>query len=121
VGAIDLTNADDRYSPNHVSDDFRIGCKEHNMAIGVYFSPKSVNAQQYDEVMNQLNAAGASNPKGRSHHSAFGAAEHLMIFEVWDSQPDFEAFGAILMPILAKNSIDPGQPDIMPVHNIING
>jgi len=25
------------------------------------------------------------------------------------------------MPILAKNSVDPGQPQIMPIHNIIKG
>ena len=89
------------------------------MAIGVYFSPPSVNAQQYDEVMKQLAAAGAGSPKGRSYHSGFGPADHLMVFEVWDSQADFDAFGAILMPILAKNGIDPGQPDIMPIHNVI--
>ena len=89
------------------------------MAIGVYFSPESVNAQQYDRVIKQLDAAGAASPKGRSHHSAFGPADHLMVFEVWDSQTDFEAFGAVLMPILAENGINPGQPDVMPIHNVI--
>jgi quinol monooxygenase YgiN len=91
------------------------------MAIGVYFSPESVNTQQYGEVLKQLNAAGANSPKGRSYHSAFGPPDHLMVFEVWDSQADFDAFGAILMPILSKNGINPGQPDIMPVHNVIKG
>jgi len=89
------------------------------MAIAVYFSPESVNAQQYDKVIKQLAAAGAGNPKGRSHHSAFGQADHLMVFEVWDSQSDFEAFGATLMPILAENGINPGQPNIMPIQNVI--
>ena len=41
-----------------------------------------------------------------------------MVFEVWDSQADFAAFGRTLMPILAKNNIDPGQPQIMPIHNV---
>ena len=91
------------------------------MAIGVYFSPESVDTKKYDEVIKQLTAAGAANPKGRSHHSAFGPPDHLMVFEVWDSQADFDAFGAILMPVLAKNGINPGQPDVMPVHNIIQG
>ena len=89
------------------------------MAIGVYFSPESVNTKQYDEVINQLDAAGASRPTGRSHHSAFGPPDHLMVFEVWDSQADFDAFGTTLMPILAKNGINPGQPSIMPIHNVI--
>ena len=30
------------------------------MAIGVYFSPESVNTNQYDDVIKQLNSAGAS-------------------------------------------------------------
>ncbi len=89
------------------------------MAIGAYFSPKSMNTKQYGEIMKQLKAAGADNPKGRSYHSAFGPDDHLMVFDVWDSQADFDAFGAILMPILAKNNIDVGQPDIMPIYNIV--
>ena len=89
------------------------------MAIGVYFSPKSVNTQQYAAVMKQLEAEGAGSPKGRSYHSAFGPDDHLMVFEVWDSQADFDAFGKVLMPVLAKNNIDPGQPDVMPIHNVI--
>ncbi len=91
------------------------------MAIGTYFSPASLNAQQYAESIKQLEAAGAGNPKGRTYHSAFGADDHLMVFEVWDSQADFEAFGATLMPILAKVGINPGEPQIMPIHNIIKG
>ena len=91
------------------------------MAIGVYFPPNSMNAQQYDEINKQLAAAGAASPKGRSYHSAFGPSDHLMVFDVWDSQADFDAFGPVLMPILAKNNVDPGQPDVMPIHNIIKG
>ena len=91
------------------------------MAIGAYFSPKTMNGQQYAEVLKQLEAAGAGKPKGRLHHSAFGDPNALMVFDIWDSQADFDAFGAILMPILAKNGIDPGTPDVMPIHNIIKG
>lgn len=91
------------------------------MAIGAYFSPKTMNTQQYAEVLKQLTAAGAGSPKGRSYHSAFGDPNALMVFDVWDSQADFDAFGATLMPIMAKIGVDPGQPDIMPIHNIIKG
>jgi hypothetical protein len=41
-----------------------------------------------------------------------------MVYDVWDSQEDFDAFGQTLMPILGEMGIDPGQPDVMPVHNI---
>ena len=43
-----------------------------------------------------------------------------MVFDIWDSQADFEKFGETLRPILASIPLDPGQPDIMPVINIIN-
>ena len=89
------------------------------MALAVYFHPDSVSAKQYDDIVKKLEAAGLGNPKGRTHHSAFGPNERMMVYEVWDSQADFEAFGAGLMPILAAAGIDPGQPDVMPVHNTI--
>ena len=89
------------------------------MAIGVFFHPDSMSKQKYSEIMKDLDAAGAANPKGRSYHSAFGPDDRLMVFDVWDSQADFDAFGAVLMPILAKNNVDPGQPDVMPIHNIV--
>jgi hypothetical protein len=89
------------------------------MAIGVYFSPVSMNKAQYDECMSKLAATGADRPKGRSYHSCFGEGDHLMVFDIWDSQEDMDAFGPTLMPILASIGIDPGQPDIMPIVNIV--
>ncbi len=89
------------------------------MSLAVYFHPPAVSTANYDEIVKKLEAAGLANPKGRSHHTAFGPKDAVMVYEVWDSQADFEAFGAKLMPILAAAGIDPGQPDVMPVHNII--
>ncbi len=41
-----------------------------------------------------------------------------MVYEVWESPQAFEAYGPVLMPILEKIGIDPGTPDVMPVHNM---
>jgi len=89
------------------------------MSIAIYFHPESMTASQYDEIMRKLDSAGQGQPKGRSHHSAFGPDEQLMVYDVWDSQQDFDAFGAVLMPILAEVGVDPGQPDVMTVHNVV--
>lgn len=89
------------------------------MAIAIYFHPESMSAAQYEDVMRRLEAAGQGKPKGRTHHSTFGPDDHLMVYDVWDSQEDFDAFGQTLMPILAEVGLDPGQPDVMPVHNVI--
>jgi hypothetical protein len=48
-----------------------------------------------------------------------GDAVH--VFDVWDSEDQFNAFGETLMPILQEEGIDPGEPDISPVHNVIVG
>ena len=45
----------------------------------------------------------------------------ISVFDVWDSQDSFEAFGATLLPIMAAVGADPGQPMVAPVHNIIEG
>jgi hypothetical protein len=48
----------------------------------------------------------------------FGADGDLMIFDIWESQADFEAFGQVMVPILVELGLDPGKPEIMPVHRL---
>jgi hypothetical protein len=91
------------------------------MAIGVYFNPPSMNAQQYDNTIKRLDEAGAGSPKGRLYHACFGKDGNLQVFDIWDSQESFDAFGQVLMPILAEIGLDPGTPMIEPVHNTIVG
>ena len=91
------------------------------MAIGMYFHLKGMTAQKYGETLKKLDAAGAGAPKGRAYHAAFGPADSLMVFDVWNSQAEFDAFGATLVPILTELGVDPGQPDVVPIHNIIKG
>jgi hypothetical protein len=91
------------------------------MAIGIYFAVQGMSADKYDEVIRQLEQAGAGAPEGRSYHCAFDGQGGLHVFDVWESQEAFEAFGQTLMPILAAADIDPGEPVIAAVHNIIIG
>jgi hypothetical protein len=88
------------------------------MAIGVYFHPKSLSAEQYDKAISEIDAAGARQPAGRIHHSCFGPDGDLMVYEVWESRQAFEHYGTVLMPILHNVGIDPGMPDVRPVHNL---
>ena len=91
------------------------------MALGIYFRPVSMTTQKYDEVMRQLEAAGQGAPRGRLYHSCFGDTNNLAVYDVWDTQENFDAFGQVLMPILAGVGVDPGQPTVAPVHNIVVG
>ena len=89
------------------------------MAIAIYFHPESLSAGQYDEAIKALDDAGAGHPAGRVHHSCFGPNDDLMVYEVWETQQAFEEYGKALMPILRKVGINPGIPDVMPMHNMI--
>jgi hypothetical protein len=90
------------------------------MALAFYFAPKTpMSARQYDECIKRLRKAGAGHPRGRLYHASFGSPENLAVFDVWTSQAAFEAFGQTLMPIMVQIGADPGQPSVMPVHNVI--
>jgi hypothetical protein len=89
------------------------------MALGFYFHPEGMTAAKYDAVIKALEAAGQGRPKGRLHHSSFGPPESVMVYDVWSSQEEFDAFGETLIPILKDNGIDAGQPDVMPIHNLV--
>jgi hypothetical protein len=91
------------------------------MAIAIYFSPKSMSTQQYDACISKLDATGAGKPAGRLYHACFGDGDKLAVFDVWDSQESFERFGPILMPILKEIGVDPGEPQVMPIHKVIAG
>jgi hypothetical protein len=80
-----------------------------------------MTAPKYDACIRKLAAAGAGKPAGRLYHACFGPPEKLAVFDVWDSQASFDRSGQTLMPILAELGIDPGQPQVMPVHNVIEG
>ena len=90
------------------------------MALGFYFAPKiPMSAGSYNECIKRLKKAGAGHPRGRVYHSSFGSPDSLAVFDVWTSQAAFDAFGKTLMPILQELGIDPGQPMVMPIHNVI--
>ena len=90
------------------------------MALGFYFSPRiPMSAKVYDECIKRLKKVGAGNPPGRIYHACFGSPDNLAVFDVWTSQAAFEKFGRTLMPIMQQIGADPGQPVVMPIHNVM--
>ena len=45
------------------------------MALGIYFSPTSMNTQQYDTCMRKLEAAGAGKPASFGTQQTTAASE----------------------------------------------
>jgi hypothetical protein len=91
------------------------------VALGIFFAPASMSTQQYDECIKRLEKAGAGKPAGRLYHAGFGTGSTIQVFDVWESQAAFDNFGQTLMPILKQIGVDPGQPQVAPIHNIIKG
>jgi hypothetical protein len=95
--------------------------KDVSMAVGMYFAPASFTPEGYDEVISRLAGVGAAAPPGRLYHVALETGGRIQLFDVWESAEAFQAFGETLVPILAELGIDPGQPQVSSVHNLIAG
>jgi hypothetical protein len=89
------------------------------VSVLIRFAPDSLTAEQYDAVVRRLTEEGIQPADGLDYEVCFGSGDKMRVSLVWDTQEQMDAFGARLMPILAEFGIDPGQPEVLPVHNII--
>jgi hypothetical protein len=91
------------------------------MALGIYFMHGGFTPEKYNEAIKKLEAAGAGSPKGRSNHFALESDGAIQVFDVWETQEDFDAFGKTLVPILTGLGVELGAPMVANVHNVIVG
>ena len=89
------------------------------MSVLIRFAPASLTAAQYDESVRKLQANGDFPPEGMDYHCCFGTDGNLRVSEIWDSREQLEAFGQRLMPVLSEVGIDPGQPEIIEIYNVV--
>jgi len=91
------------------------------MALGFYITGKGFTQEKYDTTLGQLEEAGAGAPDGRISHVALETGGEIQVFDIWESQAAFEAFGATLIPILTAAGIELNEPMVARVHNEIKG
>ncbi len=90
------------------------------MSVLARFAPTSVTTtEQYDDTIRRLEGAGDFPPDGLEYHVCFVSGGNARVSEVWDSLEQFRAFGEHLMPILAEVGIEPGEPELLEIHNIV--
>jgi hypothetical protein len=89
------------------------------MSVLIRFAPASLTGEQYDESIRRLEEQGDFPPDGLDYHLCFGTEGSLKVSEIWDSREQLEAFGERLMPVLSDVGIEPGEPEIIDVHNVI--
>jgi len=91
------------------------------MALSFYFVHEGFTPEKYQQAISQLEAAGAGAPAGRSFHAALESGGAIQVFDIWESQEAFEAFGTTLLPILAALDVKLNEPMVAPVYNVIPG
>ena len=89
------------------------------MSVLIRFAPPSLTAKQYDAAVRRLTEDGVFPADGLDYEICFGSGDNLKVSQVWDSQQQLDAFGKRLMPILAELGINPGEPEVLEVHNIM--
>ena len=89
------------------------------MSLLIRFAPPSLTGKKYDEVVRRLREDGILPADGLDYEICFGSGDNLKVSQVWDSQQQLDAFSERLMPILAEFGINPGEPELLEVHNII--
>ena len=91
------------------------------LALGIYFVHEGFTPEKYDSAIKRLEAAGGGKPKGRTYHFALESNGEIQVFDIWESQQDFDAFGPTLMPILTELGVGLKEPMVATVHNVIAG
>jgi hypothetical protein len=91
----------------------------HRMALGFYITGTGFTQEKYDVTTVQLEEAGAGAPEGRISHVALETGGEIQVFDIWESQEAFEAFGATLVPILNAAGIELNEPMVARIHNEI--
>jgi len=89
------------------------------MSILVRYHPKKLTADQYDNVVRREEATATYPPDGREYHVCFGTDGDLHVSEIWNSREQLQAYGEILMPMLADAGVKfSAEPEIFEVHRI---
>jgi hypothetical protein len=89
------------------------------VSILVRFSPPSLTAEQYDAVLARLYEEGIQPAPGLELEVCFGSGDQMKVSVLFDSKEHLDAFGARLQPILSEMGVNPGEPEIVEVHNVI--
>src|SRR5262249_22098238 len=92
------------------------------MAIVVFFNNiQNCPTEKYYETLRRLETAGAGSPKGQLYHIMHETDGRPHGIDVSDSMENFETFGRVLLPCLAEQGIEAGEPVIMPGENVQAG
>jgi hypothetical protein len=88
------------------------------MPVAVHICPEKMTRDDYNKTIDELEASGRKEPEGRMFHCAYGN-ENVSVFEVWQSEEDFEAHRDRYFAILQGVGVDAGTVDVHEIHSDI--
>ena len=90
------------------------------MAVGMLVEAPGVNAEGYDSIMQHLEWETKPKPQGFVSHYAGPTSDGWLVFDIWESQDDFERFSEErLFPAMqtAFGEVPDMSPKFIPIHN----
>ena len=90
--------------------------------IVVFFDAPGFTSKHYDQVWDELHAAGITHPKGLISHVGFQNPNgNWNVCDVWESAEAFEEFSKLLVPAIQKQGAPVPPPAIVPAHYVLTG
>jgi len=81
--------------------------------VVVIMSSPEFTEKPYNQIWDDLKAAGYAHPKGLVSHVGFAKPEGgFMVVDVWESVDAFNEFGKTLIPLIEKTGLAVPQPQI---------
>ena len=87
--------------------------------IMAMFNLAGMSAEQYDQLLQNMEAAGVLNMPGRLSHVASVTEEGIVAVDVWESAEALQQFAGTLIPMLQQVGVTPSSPKIYPVYNMM--
>ena len=78
-----------------------------------------MTAEQCDAIVARLYEEGIHPASGLELEVCFGSGDQMKVSVLFDSKELLDAFGARLQPILSGMGMNPSEPEIVEVHNVI--
>jgi quinol monooxygenase YgiN len=88
------------------------------MAVAVHITTQNMSKSDYERVIGDLKAAGVGEPEGRRFHAAYGDDE-VHVFEVWDSEEQFQAHNERFFATLQGAGVDAGIVSLGSLHSAV--
>ena len=88
--------------------------------IVVNFRFPHLTIEQYNTILTETEPLRKASYPGLLFHVAAPDGEGMFVCDIWETEADFNAFGAVMLPVLVKTGGTPVAPSIFQAYNVIN-